>query len=75
MPDLRAEAPQQFAASKSITTAHVDSITSQSTFMAPGESSTEESKRHNGSLKRAREKEKMESIDSTPSPDLLRLVN
>ena len=35
MPDLRAEAPQQFAASKSITTAQVDSITSQSTFMAP----------------------------------------
>ena len=34
MPDLTADAPQQFAASKSITTAHVDSITSQSTFMA-----------------------------------------
>ena len=75
MPDLRAEAPQQFAASKSITTAHVDSITSQSTIMAQGESPTEELKRHHQSLKRARDKEKMESIDSTLSPDLLQLVN
>ena len=75
IPGLRADAPQQFAASKSITTAHVDSITSQSTFMAPGERSTEELKRHHQSLKRARDKEKMESIDSTLSPDLLRLVN
>ena len=75
MPDLRAEEPQQLAASKSITTAHVDSIISQSTFMASGERSTEELKRHQQSLKRARDKEKMESIDSTLSPDLLRLVN
>ncbi|CAH3044097.1 unnamed protein product [Pocillopora meandrina] len=52
MPDLRAEVPQQFAASKSITTAHIDSFTSQSTFMTPGESSTEELKRHHQSLKR-----------------------
>ena len=60
MPDLRAEAPQHFAASKSITTAHVDSITSQTTFMAPGESPTEELKRHHQSRRQ---------------PDLLRLVN
>ena len=71
MPDLRAEAPQQFSASKSITTALVDSITSQSIFMVPGESSTEEVKRHHQSLKRARDKEEMESIDLTFSPDLL----
>ena len=69
IPDLRADAPQQFAASKSITTAHVDSITSQSTVMAPG--STEELRRHHQSLKRARDKEKMESTDSTIFPDLL----
>ena len=75
MPDLRAEAPQQLAASKSITTARVDSIKSQSTFMAPGESFTEELKRHHQSLKRARDKEKMEGINSTLSADLLRLVN
>ena len=67
MPDLRAEVPQQFAASKSTTTAQVDPITSQSTFMTPGESSTEELKGHHQSLKRPLEKEKMESIDSTLS--------
>ena len=43
--------------------------------MAPGESSTEELKKHHQSLKRARDKEKMENIDSTLSPDLLQLVN
>ena len=75
MPDLRAEVPQQFAGSKSITTAHIDSFSSQSTFMAPGESSTEELKRHHQSLKRVRHKERMESIDTTLSQDLLRLVN
>ena len=52
VPDLRAEAPQQLAASKSITTGHVDSIISQSTFKASGERSTEELKRHHQSLKR-----------------------
>ena len=43
--------------------------------MAPGESSTEELKRHHQSLKRARDKEEMEGINSTLSPDVLRLVN
>ena len=71
MPNLRTKASQQFAASKSITTAHVDSITSQRTFMAPGESSAEELKRHHRQLKMARDKEKLESIDSTLSLDLL----
>ena len=49
--DLKSEAPQQFAASRLITTAHVDSITSQSSIMVPGERSTEELKRHQQSLK------------------------
>ena len=75
IPDLRSEAPQQFAASRLITTMHVDSITSQSTIMVPGERSTEELKRHQQSLKRASAKEKMDSIDSSLSPDLLRLIN
>ena len=75
MQDLRAEAPKQFSASKSITSAHVDSITSQNTFMAPGESSTEELKRYHQSLKTARDKEKMKSVASTLSSDLLQLVN
>ena len=46
IPDLRSEAPQQFAASRLLTTAHVDSITSQSSIMVPGERSMEELKRH-----------------------------
>ena len=75
IPDLKSEAPQQFAASRLITTAHVDSITSQSSIMVPGERSTEELKRHQQSLKRASTKEKMDSIDSSLSPGLLRLVN
>ena len=58
-----------------ITTAHVDSITLQSSIMMPGERSTEELKRHQQSLKRASAKEKMDSIDSSLSPGLLRLVN
>ena len=44
VPDLRFEAPQQFAASTSITAPHVDSITTQSMFMVAGENSTKESK-------------------------------
>ena len=75
IPDLKSEAPQQFAASRLITTAHVGSITSQSSIMVPGERSTEELKRHQQSLKRASAKEKMDSIDSSLSPGLLRLVN
>ncbi|CAH3116593.1 unnamed protein product [Porites lobata] len=65
----------QFAASRLITTAHVDSITSQISIMVPGERSTEELKRHQQSLKRASAKEKMDSIDSSLSPGPLRLVN
>ena len=75
IPDLKSEEPQQFAASRLITTAHVDSITSQSSIMVPGERSTEELKRHQQSLKRASAKEKMDSVDSSLSPGLLRLVN
>ncbi|CAH3041668.1 unnamed protein product, partial [Porites lobata] len=73
IPDLKSEAPQQFAASRLITTAQVDSITSQSSIMVPGERSTEELQRHQQSLKRASAKEKMDSIDSSLSPGLLRL--
>ena len=56
IPDLKSEAPQQFAASRLITTA-------------------EELKRHQQSLKRASAKVKMDSIDSSLSSGLLRLVN
>jgi len=49
-PDLRFEAPQQFAASTTITESHVDYITAQSTFMVAGENSTEELKRTTSSF-------------------------
>ena len=75
VPDLRFEAPQQFAASTSITAPHVDSITIQSMFMVAGENSTEELKRQHQALKTASVKSRMESIDSTLPSDLLRSVN
>ena len=44
-------------------------------IIMPGERSTEELKRHQQPLKRASAKEKTDSIDSSLSPGLLRLVN
>ena len=75
VPDLRFEAPQQFAASTSITAPHVDSITTQSMFMVASENSMEELKRQHQALKTASVKSRMESIDSTLPSDLLRSVN
>ena len=75
VPDLRFEAPQQFAASTSITAPHVDSITTQSMFMVVGENSTKELKRQHQALKTESVKLRMESIDSTLPSDLLRSVN
>ena len=75
VPDLRFEAPQQFAASTAITASHVDSITTQSKFMVAGENSTEELKRQHQVLKSESVKSRMESVDSTLPPDLLRSVN
>ena len=43
--DIRFDAPKQFAASTTMTASHVDSITTQSTFMVADEKSTEELKR------------------------------
>ena len=75
VPDLQFEAPQQFAASTTITASHVDSITKQSTFMVAGERSTEELKRQHQALKIASVKSRMESIDSTLPSDLPWSVN
>ena len=66
VPDLRFEAPQQFADSTSITASHVDSTTTQCMFMLAGENSTAELKRQHQALKTASVKSRMESIDSTP---------
>ena len=75
VPDLRFKAPQQFAASTLIIALHVDSITTQSMSMVPGENFTEELKRQHQALKTASVRSRMESIDSTLPSDLLRSVN
>ena len=75
IPNLRFLAPQQFAASTSITALHVDSITTQSMFMVVGENSTEELKKQRQALKTVSVKSRMESLDSTLPSDLLRSVN
>ena len=46
MPDLRSEALRQYAASKSITSLHVESIKAQSSYMATGEQSANDLKKH-----------------------------
>jgi len=50
LPDLKAEAPQQYAASKLITVPHVAAIRTQSTFMPVGEQSMEDLKQQQQSL-------------------------
>ena len=70
VPDLRSEAPQQFAASK-----YVNNSTAQSMFMVAGENSTEELQRQHQALKTASVKSWMESIDFTLPSELLRSVN
>ena len=72
VPDLQFEAPQQFTASTTIAALHVDSLTTQSTFMMAGEKSTRELKRRHQALKTASVKSRVESIDSTLPSDLLR---
>ena len=74
MPDLRSEAPRQYAASKSITYLHVESIKAQSTFMATGEQSVDDLKKHQQSVKTTYSKSRMEEIDASLSPDLLRSI-
>ena len=74
MPDLRSEAPRQYAASKSITSLHVESIKAQSSFMATGEQSVDDLEKHQQSMKTTYSKSRMEEIDASLSPDLLRLI-
>ena len=72
MPNLRSEAPRQYAASKSIISLHVESIKAQSPFMATGEQSVDDQKKHQQSMKTTYSKSRMEEIDASLSPDLLR---
>ena len=88
MPDLRSEAPRQYAASKLITSLHVAfasafasafafaslHIKAQSSFMASGEQSVDDLKKHQQSMKTIYSKLRMEEIDASLSPDLLRSI-
>ena len=74
MPDLRFEAPRQYAALKSITSLHVESIKAQSSFMATSEQSVDDLKKHQQSMKATYSKLRMEEIDASLSPDLLRSI-
>ena len=51
IPDMKAEAPQQYAASKLIIAPHVAAICTRSTFMPVGEQTVEDLKRQQQSLK------------------------
>ena len=64
MPDLRSETSRQYAASKSITSLHVESI------KTTGEQSVDELKKHQQSIKTTSSKSRMEEIDASLSPDL-----
>ena len=71
IPNLRDEAPQQYATSKSVTKQHVKSIRTQSAFMVTSEQSVENLKRNQQSLKTGTTKLR---IDAFLPPDLLRLM-
>ena len=51
IPDLRSEATRQYTTSTSITSSHVESITTQSTLMVTSGQSMEELKTHHPSLR------------------------
>ena len=68
IPVLREEAPQQHAASKLITTPHVQSIIAQSTSLPE---SAEDLKKQQRSLKEAITRSKIENIDAELPSDLL----
>ena len=72
IPDMKAEAPQQYAASKLITAPHVAAICTRSTLMPVGEQTMEDLKRQQQSLKTTAANMRREAIDASLSPDLLR---
>ena len=74
IPNLRVEASQQYAASKSITKQHVESIRTQSAFMATSEQSVENHTRNQQSLNTETTRLRMDQIDASLPPDLLRLI-
>lgn len=70
--DMKAEASQQYAASKLIITPHVAAICTRSTFMPVGEQAMEDLKLQQQSLKTTAATMRREVIDASLSPDLLK---
>ena len=71
---MTTEAPQQYSASKAFTKQHVEFIKSQSEIMNTDEQLVEELKRDMRTLKAENTKSKIESIDASLNPELLRLT-
>ena len=74
VPNLKAEAPLQDAASKLFNKNHVDSIKCQSADLGPSEQSIDDLKRIQNTIKMETAKIRMDSIDASLSPDVLCLV-
>ena len=74
VPNLKIEAPQQYAASKLFTKQHVDSIKCQSASMEPSEQSIDDLKKIQQTIRTETAKSRMDSIDASLSSDLLCLV-
>ncbi|XP_068759883.1 uncharacterized protein [Montipora capricornis] len=74
IPDLTTEAPKQYSPSNTFTKQHVESIKFQSGIMNTNEQLVEELKRDLRTLKAENTKSKIESIDESLSPELLRLT-
>ena len=72
IPDMKAEAPQQYAASKLIIARHVAAICTRSTFMPVGEQTMEDLKRQQQPLKTTAATLRRKAIDTSLSPDLLK---
>ena len=72
--DLTTEALQQYSASKTFTKQHVKAIRFQSEFMNTNQQLVEELKRDLRTLKAKSTKFKIESIDASLNPELLRLT-
>ena len=74
IPDLTTKAPQQYLASKTFTKQHVEFIKSQSEIMNTDEQLVEKLKRDMRTLKAENTKSKIECIDASLNPELLRLT-
>ena len=74
IPNLKFEAPLQYAASKLFSKHYVELIKCQIAEMGPSEQSIDDLKRIQQSIKTETAKSRMGSVDASSSPDVLCLV-